>query len=68
MLLAPDDHANLSNIYTNYLLLLHAFINAPDLNAATAARSAVDDASEEAFAASRALVMHQQVMRSMVVG
>ena len=68
MLLATDEHANLTNVYTNYLLLLHAFISAQDLNTATTARSAVDNASEEAFAASRALVLHQQAMHGMVVG
>ena len=68
MLLAPDEHANLTNVYTNYLLLLHDFISAPDLNAATTARNVMYAASEEAFAASRALVLHQQVVHSMVVG
>lgn len=68
MLLTPDEHANSTNIYTNYLLLLHAFVNAPDAASAASARAALDAASEEAFAASRALVSHQQALHGIVVG
>ena len=68
MLLAPDDHANLSNIADTYVSLIYAFVNAPNTNAAATARTVMDAASEEAFAAGRALVLHQQAVDNTVVG